>query len=563
MPDEHGDGAGDQQTDPRIAAARARDAEWVRSALAGDTDAFARLYDAWSSRVFDLVVRIVPNRHVAQDVCQDVFFAAWRNLPNLRDHDAFGGWLLRIARNTALDQSARESKTRAVDDTSFFELMSGAGAAVGVEARVARADDPETAVGDAEIAALVREVTAALDQRDAEVLDLQLRYDMTPNEIGEVIGVNRNAANQMCHRARRRFATAFGARMLWRGTRPGCDVLEAELQAAGVTAFGRDAVRLADRHAESCELCSEHRRTRLTPAALFSAVPVLAAPAGLRELVGAHTAVTPVGATGGAAGGGAADGGTGGGGTGGGGNAGGGPGSPVELEAEAGPAPDLSPGAGVRRRVALVAAVTVVVLVLVGGLLLLLGRDDGDPSEAVAARRGPTPATGTAVASDDTREVAPVGTAPPRSSTPATTAPPTSAPPTTRPSAATTTTTSVAPPVALPVIAQLSLAPADPVYGTWNLDGSSPLLTWQVHGADTVRVVIWFDDGVHGNQQLKVYSTAASGSVRVCPGTNPTATTCNSPNGYYTFVVEATNAAGTVTSNRATPPGFHVYPPIL
>jgi hypothetical protein len=50
--------------------------------------------------------------------------------------------------------------------------------------------------------------------------------------------------------------------------------------------------------------------------------------------------------------------------------------------------------------------------------------------------------------------------------------------------------------------------------------------------------------------------------VRVCPGTNPTSGTCNTPNGYYTFVVEA-SGAGTVSSSRTSPPGFHVYPPIL
>ena len=53
------------------------------------------------------LVRIVPNRHVAQDVCQDVFFAAWRNLPTLQDRDAFGGWLLRIARNNWIDAEYR------------------------------------------------------------------------------------------------------------------------------------------------------------------------------------------------------------------------------------------------------------------------------------------------------------------------------------------------------------------------------------------------------------------------------------------------------------------------
>lgn len=527
--------------DARVVAARARDSRWVAAALDGDADAFARLYDAWSSRVFDLVVRIVPNRHVAQDVCQDVFFAAWRNLPNLQDHDAFGGWLLRIARNTALNQASRESRSRAVDDTSFFELM-GAGPSGDVEARTARADDPEAAVSDAEIAALVREVAASLDARDAEVLDLQLRYEMTPNEIGEVIGVNRNAANQMCHRARQRFATAFGARMLWRGNRPGCDVLDAELQAAGVTAFGRDAVRLADRHAEECDVCSEHRRTRLTPAALFSAVPVLAAPVGLRELVAAHAAGAPLG-SGGAAVGGA----TGGGATGGGGDA-------QHANAPAEPEPEPQPVARSRRPLALAAAVALVLVVVIGALVLLLGQGDDASSGKVAARRRAADPT---VAGDTARKVTPTSTRPTAVLEPATSAPATASPPTTRPA---TNPTTPPPAPSLPVIAQLSLAPADPMYGTFNLDATSPLLSWQVNGADSVRVVIWFDDGVHGNQQLKVYSTAPSGSARVCPGTNPTPGTCSTMNGYYTFVVEATSGAGTVTSSRTSPPGFHVYP---
>ncbi len=533
--------------DARVLASRARDAEWVGAALAGDADAFARLYDAWSSRVFDLVVRIVPNRHVAQDVCQDVFFAAWRNLPNLQDRDAFGGWLLRIARNTALNQASRESRSRAVDDTSFFELM-GAGPSGDVEARVAHAEDPEAAVTDAEIAALVREVAAALDERDAEVLDLQLRYEMTPNEIGEVIGVNRNAANQMCHRARKRFATAFGARMLWRGARPGCDVLEAELQAAGVTAFGREAVRLADRHAEACTVCSEHRRSRLTPAALFSAVPVFAAPAGLRELVTAHTAAVPVG-SGGASG--TVEAGEGG-------SEGGGEGGSEEPPSQ--PEPEPEPAASARRPLAIAGAVALVLLVVIGALVLLLPGDDDAPTEAVAARRGPTASN---AGGDTARKVAPTSTVPAAVLDPGVTTPPTTAPGGTRPSPTTTTAAPAPPPPSLPVIAQLSLAPTDPMYGTWNLDVNSPLLTWQVNGADSVRVVIWFDDGVHGNQQLKVYSTAPSGSVRVCPGTNPTSGTCTTPNGSYTFVVEATSGAGTVSSSRTSPPGFQVYPPIL
>ena len=60
-------------------------------------------------------------------------------------------------------------------------------------------DDPERAAEDGDLAALVWESAAALGERDAD-LDLSLRHGLTPAEVGEVVGLNRNAANQAVHR---------------------------------------------------------------------------------------------------------------------------------------------------------------------------------------------------------------------------------------------------------------------------------------------------------------------------------------------------------------------------
>src|SRR5690606_14698329 len=116
---------------------------------------------------------------------------------------------------------------------------------------------PETAVADGEIVALVHDAVAALGERDAEVLDLQLRSQLSPAEVGEVLDLNRNAANQLCHRVRGRFATAFRARMLWGRRGPACDELSRDLAAAGVTAFGSDALAVVQRHLPACERCRE------------------------------------------------------------------------------------------------------------------------------------------------------------------------------------------------------------------------------------------------------------------------------------------------------------------
>ena len=88
----------------------------------------------------------------------------------------------------------------------------------------------------------------ALGERDSEVLDLTLRQGMTPAEIADVIGTNRNAANQMVHRARTRLKDAVCARVLWRRGRPECGDLADALAAAGVDGFGADAVVHLGKH---------------------------------------------------------------------------------------------------------------------------------------------------------------------------------------------------------------------------------------------------------------------------------------------------------------------------
>ncbi len=216
-------------------------------------------------------------------------------------------------------------------------------------------------------------------------------------------------------------------------------------------------------------------------------------------------------------------------------------------------AADVPTGSNARRVVG-VGVAAVVVAAVVGAFFMLRSGGDGDAtlSGAASARRASVTTTaplgaldGPSTAPSVTGNGGPVAPLTTRQSDPA-------------------TTTAVPPTVRLPVIEEVALAPADPQYGAWTLGPDSPLLTWRVSGADEVKVWIYFDDGSTGPRQLRLLSSAPSGSSRVCPGDSPTPSTCNAPNGYYSFVVEATNRAGSSRSaDQGTPPGFRVYPPIL
>lgn len=72
----------------------------VRASRDGDRSAFGRLYTRYSRMVHAIVLSRVPPGE-ADDLVQDVFVAALRQLHALRDERAFGGWLATIARNRA------------------------------------------------------------------------------------------------------------------------------------------------------------------------------------------------------------------------------------------------------------------------------------------------------------------------------------------------------------------------------------------------------------------------------------------------------------------------------
>lgn len=72
----------------------------VRASRDGDRSAFGRLYTRYSRMVHAIVLARVPPGE-ADDLVQDVFMSAMRQLHALRDEHAFGGWLATIARNRA------------------------------------------------------------------------------------------------------------------------------------------------------------------------------------------------------------------------------------------------------------------------------------------------------------------------------------------------------------------------------------------------------------------------------------------------------------------------------
>ena len=93
------------------ALAGAAEASVVVLAASGDQRAFAELVRRRQGMVRELMRRLSGDRAFAEDLAQQAFVHAWRQLGRLEKPGAFGGWLRAIAVNTWL-QEARKARFR-------------------------------------------------------------------------------------------------------------------------------------------------------------------------------------------------------------------------------------------------------------------------------------------------------------------------------------------------------------------------------------------------------------------------------------------------------------------
>lgn len=95
-------------TADRLAEAVA-DRQLVEQTLAGDESAFELLIGRYDRPIISLCYASTLDRADAEDLAQEIFLTAWRNLRGFRGDAAFSTWLFALARNACIDSSRRQS----------------------------------------------------------------------------------------------------------------------------------------------------------------------------------------------------------------------------------------------------------------------------------------------------------------------------------------------------------------------------------------------------------------------------------------------------------------------
>jgi RNA polymerase sigma-70 factor, ECF subfamily len=168
----------------------------VKRAQAGDRDAFAFLYARYADNVFSYVLAIVRDRHEAEDITQHVFTKLISVIGKYQERDVpFVAWLLRVARNIALDHLRRQRSLPVADVTALLSHRVDAG-----EGRLAD----------------LKEALASLPQSQREVLVLRHIAGLSPSEIAVRTGRTEGAIHGLHNRGRK----ALAKELIGRGRAP-------------------------------------------------------------------------------------------------------------------------------------------------------------------------------------------------------------------------------------------------------------------------------------------------------------------------------------------------------
>ena len=166
--------------------------ERVQQVLSGKTSAFTYFVETYQDMAFTIAYRVCCNEQDAEDVVQESYVKAYRNLHGFRSESKFSTWLYRIVYNTAITHSKRR----------LWEVN-----------REAEPDDAlqvteETLQEEIEVIdrkAVVNDILGRMPTGEALLLTLYYMEDHPVKEIVKITGLNESNVKVRLFRARKSF----------------------------------------------------------------------------------------------------------------------------------------------------------------------------------------------------------------------------------------------------------------------------------------------------------------------------------------------------------------------
>jgi RNA polymerase sigma-70 factor, ECF subfamily len=180
--------------------ARDPDVRLMIQVRADITGAFETLVERYQNRLVGILFHVVGSREEAEDLCQEVFLRIYKARKGYRPRAKFSTWLFTIANNLAMNHLRSKGRNPSVP-ISGARTDSQAVASV-AQQLAGREGTPSAQMRQAELADLVREAVAVLNEDQKVAVLLNKFEEMSYAEIADIMGRSPAAIKSLLARAR-------------------------------------------------------------------------------------------------------------------------------------------------------------------------------------------------------------------------------------------------------------------------------------------------------------------------------------------------------------------------
>lgn len=168
--------------------------ELVEQSKLGDRNSQFRLYEMYVDAMYNVSMRMVGNKEDAEDMVQDSFVEAFRNLANFRYESTFGSWLKRIVINKSINHLKSKKFPMVSMENEDYHIT---------EEEVHSFDE----VDIQKVKSGIKKLPSGYQQ----IINLYLIEGYDHEEIGEVLGIATSTSKSQYHRAKKKLLEIINA----------------------------------------------------------------------------------------------------------------------------------------------------------------------------------------------------------------------------------------------------------------------------------------------------------------------------------------------------------------
>ncbi|MFK5957723.1 MAG: RNA polymerase sigma factor [Lutibacter sp.] len=172
------------------------DEYYIKQTLNGNINAYAFLVEKYKQMVYTIAIRIVKNKEEAEEVAQDTFVKAFKNLEKFKGESKFSTWVYKIAYYTSLDIVKRNKRFANSENIDNFK-----------EGDFGNVKDALDHLHDKERKKIINDALFELNEDERIILTLYYFEELPVKEISKVVNLSIDNIKIKLFRSRKKLAT--------------------------------------------------------------------------------------------------------------------------------------------------------------------------------------------------------------------------------------------------------------------------------------------------------------------------------------------------------------------